>query len=198
MDITISNLSKQFEQKDIFKNINMTFLEGKINCFMGPSGIGKTTLINILLGLTAPDSGEVQGMQGKRVTAVFQEERLIEHLDAIKNIKLVCDKTMPVSVIEQELEKVNLVDCQNKPVKNLSGGMRRRVAVVRAMLAVSDIIIMDEPLKGLDDALKKQVIEYVKQKSTGKTVIIVTHDLEEARLLNANIILFDKNTEGQG
>jgi NitT/TauT family transport system ATP-binding protein len=175
----------------------MTFLEGKINCFMGPSGIGKTTLINILLGLTAPDSGEVQGIQGKRISVIFQEDRLIEHLDAVKNIKLVCDRAMPVSIIEQELVKVNLSDYQNKPVKNLSGGMRRRVAVVRAMLAVSDIIIMDEPFKGLDDELKKLVIEYVKQKSAGKTVIIVTHDKEEAHLLNANIILLDKNTEGQ-
>jgi len=197
MDIKISNLSKQFDQKEIFQNINMTFHEGKINCFMGPSGIGKTTLIHILLGLTESDSGEVQGIQGKRISAVFQEDRLIEHLDAVKNIKLVCEKAVPKSIIEQELAKVNLTDYQDKPVKNLSGGMRRRVAIVRAMLAVSDIIIMDEPFKGLDDVLKKRVIEYVKQKSEGKTVIVITHDGEEVRLLDANVVLLDRNTEEQ-
>jgi len=188
MDIKLINLAKQFDQKVIFKDLNVTFLEGKMNCLMGASGIGKTTVINILMGLVEPDSGEVRGGQGKRVAAVFQEDRLIEHWNATQNVKLVCDKTISVDIIEQELLKVGLEDHQDKLVKNFSGGMRRRVAIVRAMLAKSDLIILDEPFKGLDETLKNQVIEYVKLRAKGKTVIVVTHDKEEVQLLEANLI----------
>jgi len=188
MDIKLINLAKQFDQKVIFKDLNVTFLEGKMNCLMGASGIGKTTVINILMGLVEPDSGEVRGGQGKRVAAVFQEDRLIEHWNATQNVKLVCDKTISVDIIEQELLKVGLEDHQDKSVKNFSGGMRRRVAIVRAMLAKSDLIILDEPFKGLDETLKNQVIEYVKLRAKGKTVIVVTHDKEEVQLLEANLI----------
>ena len=114
MDIELINLSKQFDQKVIFQDLNITFLEGRMNCLMGASGIGKTTVINILMGLVEPDSGEVRGGRGKRVAAVFQEDRLIEHWNATENVKLVCDKTISVEVIEQEFLKVGLENYQNK------------------------------------------------------------------------------------
>ncbi|MHB8130703.1 MAG: ATP-binding cassette domain-containing protein [Mobilitalea sp.] len=188
MDIKLIDLSKRFDQKVIFQDLNITFLEGRMNCLMGASGIGKTTVINILMGLVEPDSGKVQGTRGKRVAAVFQEDRLIEHWNATQNIKLVCDKSISEEVIEQEFLIVGLEDNQNKPVRNFSGGMRRRVAIVRAMLAKSDLIILDEPFKGLDEILKNQVIEYVKLKAKGKTVIVVTHEKDEVQLLEANLI----------
>ena len=140
------------------------------------------------MGLVEPDFGKVQGSRGKRVAAVFQEDRLIEHWNATQNVKLVCDKTISEEVIEQEFFKVGLEDYKNEPVKNFSGGMRRKVAIVRAMLAKSDLIILDEPFKGLDEILKNQVIEYVKLKAKEKTVIVVTHEKEEVQLLEANLI----------
>lgn len=189
MNIKLKNISKSYNDKIIFKQYNIEFKEHLITCIMGPSGVGKTTLIHILLGLVQSDSGIVEGIEGKKITAVFQENRLCEGIDAIKNVQIVCDRKITVPMIEQEFEKVGLTDYKDKPVSQLSGGMKRRVAIVRAILADSDIIIMDEPFKGLDEELKIQVIKYVKCKTKGKTVIIVTHDKEEADALYAEVVV---------
>ncbi|MDF2942921.1 MAG: hypothetical protein K0S01_1779 [Herbinix sp.] len=188
MDIQFAHLSKKFNNKVLFTDLNMVFIEGQINCIMGASGIGKTTIINILMGLVKPDTGKILGIQGKRIACVFQEDRLIEHWDAVKNVRLVCDKMVSTEVIKQDLIEVGLMEDRNKPVKNYSGGMRRRVAIVRAMLAKSDIVILDEPFKGFDETLKFQVINYVKQRAKGKTIIVVTHEKEEVQTLEANLI----------
>lgn len=188
MDIEINHLSKCFKEKVVLQDFNAVFLENKINCLMGSSGAGKTTLINLLMGLMEPDAGEIKGIQGKRISAVFQEDRLIEHWNAMKNVKLVCEKTITEQMITQDFLCVELENDMDKPVKSFSGGMRRRVAIVRAMLAKSDLIILDEPFKGLDELLKIKVVDYVKLRSAGKTIILVTHDKEEVRLLEANLI----------
>ncbi len=188
MDVQLLHISKQFEEKIVLNNLSLTFLEGTVNCLMGASGSGKTTIINLIMGIQRPDKGEILGCRNRRIGAVFQEERLIEHWDAVRNIRLVCDNNVTTEQVEQELQKLGIEDVKNKPVRNFSGGMRRRVALVRAILAPSDILIMDEPFKGLDEELKKQVIEYVKKNVAGKTVIIVTHEKEEAQLLAANIV----------
>jgi NitT/TauT family transport system ATP-binding protein len=188
MDIQFNQVSKQFDQKTVFYNLNLTFLEGRISCLMGPSGIGKTTVLNIMMGLIKPDSGEVLGLGGRRLAAVFQEDRLIEHWNAVKNIKLVCDWEISEERIKKELREVGITEEQNQPVSCFSGGMRQRVAIVRAMMADSDLIILDEPFRGLDEKLKTQVIEYIKKKTRGKTVIVVTHETEDADLLDANLI----------
>lgn len=187
MDIRLINIVKQFGDKVILDNCNITFKKHKIHCIMGPSGIGKTTLINILMGLIKPDSGEIHGMEKRLIAAVFQEDRLIEHWDAIRNVKLVCKKNITDDLIAQEFKAVGLEDYRGKPVSKLSGGMRRRVAIVRGIMAESDIVIMDEPFKGLDKTLKRQVLEYVKNRTRNKTVIIVTHNQEEVDLLGGQL-----------
>ncbi|HHU73436.1 MAG TPA: ABC transporter ATP-binding protein [Clostridiales bacterium] len=187
MDIKVVQLNKKFGEKLVLNNLNLTFKKGQIYCLMGASGIGKTTLLNILMGFEQQDSGELMGLKGKQIAAVFQEDRLIEHYDAIKNIKLVCGKNISENEIIHELEAVGLKDVLEKPVSLFSGGMRRRVAIVRAVLAESDLILMDEPFKGLDQDLKLRVIQYVKQKIEGKTMILVTHDRREADLLAAKV-----------
>lgn len=191
MDIKLTQVSKKFQDKLLFENLNLTFPEGKMTCLMGPSGSGKTTIINCILGLIKPDSGMITGTEGKPVAAVFQEDRLIEHWDAIKNVKLVCDKSVSSEQIMDELKEVGLKESLKKPVRDYSGGMRRRVAIVRAMLAVSELVILDEPFQGLDDMLKEQVIDYVRRKTLGKTVILVTHDREEAERLGADLIYLE-------
>jgi NitT/TauT family transport system ATP-binding protein len=144
--------------------------------------------MNIIMGLINPDAGEVIGVDNKLIAAVFQEDRLIEHWNAVKNIKLVCDSSVSEEQIVLELKKLGLEDYRNKPVSDYSGGMRRRTALVRAIMAKSDILILDEPFRGLDAELKYKVIEYLKENSHGKTVIVVTHDKEDVRLLDANLI----------
>lgn len=187
MDIRLISVTKRFGDKTVLENLNITFPEGRISCLMGASGSGKTTLINLIMGIDKPDSGELLGCRNRRFAAVFQEDRLIEHWDPVRNVRLVCDKSVTTEQIRQELSQVGIVDYE-KPVRDYSGGMRRRVVLVRAVLAKSEVLILDEPFKGLDEALKKTVIEYVKQKCEGRTVIVVTHEREEARLLEADIL----------
>ncbi len=194
MDIELREVTKRFGAKTVLDGVSISLSEGQVNCLMGPSGSGKSTIVNILLGLLPIDSGQVIGMKNRKIAAVFQEDRLIEHWDALKNVQLVCDKSLTKEDILREFQQVGLeedVDLKDhrKPVSLYSGGMRRRVTIVRALLAQSDIVILDEPFKGLDDALKLQVIAYVKQKTAGKTLLVVTHDKEEAQQLGGNMII---------
>lgn len=189
MDIILEDISKKFEDKLVISNLNITIPEGRISCLMGPSGIGKTTLINIIMGLIKPDSGKLRGMKERQLAAVFQEDRLIEHWNAVKNVKLACGRDITLRAIITELERLGLSKELDKPVSEFSGGMRRRVAIVRALLARSNLVILDEPFRGMDQVLKKQMIDYIKHNTEGKTVIVVTHEKEDVRLLEANLIL---------
>ena len=177
---------------EIFKNFSLEIETGKVTALMGKSGFGKTTLIRILMGLEKYDEGKITGLENQKISTVFQEDRLCENLSAITNISIVCEKETSIREISVELEKIGLKESQNKPVKTLSGGMKRRVAIIRCIMAKSDIIIFDEPLKGLDEITKKNVIRYLKEKIRGKTVIIVTHDIEEARQLDGTIVNLEK------
>lgn len=185
MSIKIKNLSKRYPETIVFNNLNLEIKHKQITCIMGPSGIGKTSLLNILLGIEEPDSGSIQGLEGKKAVAVFQEDRLVESLDSISNIELVCKKALSKDDLLKEFKDIGLEGTEKKPVSELSGGMKRRVAIIRAVYVESDIIIMDEPFKGLDLDLKNKVIEYVKERTNGKTVIIVTHDMDEVLKLEA-------------
>ena len=188
MDIQVNKVCKSFKGQQVLNNVTMSFSEGSITCIMGASGIGKTTLAYILMGLDKADSGEITGLQGRKVSAVFQEDRLIEHWDAIKNIMLVRRNDVTGETVRQHLEETGLTEYKDKPVKDLSGGMRQRVAIARAILSEYDVLIMDEPFKGLDEDLKEQAMSYVKKHSKGKTTIIITHDIREVDKLHAELI----------
>lgn len=188
MDIVIKDICKSYAGKLVLDHITLTLPENKITCIMGPSGKGKTTLIHILMDLVKADYGQISGMDGRRISAVFQEDRLCEGMDVISNVRIVCGKRTTESEIEKEFQALRLTDYRGKPVNKLSGGMKRRVAIARAIMADAEVYIMDEPFKGLDEELKEQVIIHVKQKLKGKTVIIVTHDKLDAVLLDAQVV----------
>ncbi len=175
------NICKKFGDNVIFKDFTREFAEGKTTAILGRSGVGKTTLLNILMGLTAPDSGEV--IREGRPSALFQEDRLCENLTASANIRLVTGKRLSKAQIASELAAAGLPECENKPARELSGGMKRRVAMLRALLAEYDILFADEPFKGLDEDTKRSVMKYFKEKTIGKTVIFITHDNEECEIL---------------
>ncbi len=189
MDIKLIQIYKSYKGIPVLEDVNMTFRSGKITCIMGPSGIGKTSLINILMGLTKADKGKVEGIEGRRISAVFQEDALIDHWDAVKNIQLVCEPGLSNEAIKEEFAHLGLRDYNNKAVSQLSGGMSRRVAILRALMADGELIIMDEPFTALDEETKRIVIDYIKDKSKGKTVLIITHDKEDVESLGADRVM---------
>lgn len=187
MPIEIIHLNKSFDGRSVLSDLCCRFPDGKITCILGPSGCGKTTLLNLILGLLKPDSGSIQGLPSKRIATVFQEDRLISHLSAISNVRIVLNHRFPESEILRALEAVGLGEAARQPVRELSGGMQRRVALVRALLADSPLVIMDEPFKGLDSETRTAVIHFTRRMLKGRTALIVTHDPAEAALLDAEI-----------
>ena len=178
MDIVINNLKKRYNDKVVLNNFNYIFKEKAISFIMGTSGVGKTTLIKILMGLEQADDGKVIGISDKKISAVFQEDSLCENLSVLLNIKLVCENISHLE-IEKCLELLDLKDCLHKRVKELSGGMKRRVAILRALLYDFDLLIMDEPFKGLDKETKIKVMNFVISKLENKSAIIITHEMED-------------------
>ncbi|MCL2200874.1 MAG: ATP-binding cassette domain-containing protein [Oscillospiraceae bacterium] len=185
MNIELSNVSKSFGEKIVLKDLSISFPFGKTTCMMGKSGCGKTTVLSILMGFVSPDAGEVLGVPA-HIRTVFQEDRLCESFSAGANIRMATGK--PKEEIEQHLQELGLGDCVNKRVSTMSGGMKRRVAIARAVAADGELLLLDEPLKGLDIQTKSTVMEYLKKRTAGKTVIMVTHDRAEVDFLSHNTI----------
>ena len=182
MDIKVDHVSKAYGEQQILRDLCCVFPEGKTTCIRGRSGCGKTTLIRLLLGLDIPDKGKIEGISDRKISAVFQEDCLCENLSAASNIRLVCTET----ISDRELEEAYKAVALQKPVRELSGGMRRRVSILRALLADSDCVIMDEPLRGLDEKTRIKTIDYILKKTEGKTLIFVTHEEQEAVWLKAD------------
>lgn len=168
--------------REVLKNLSLEISEGETIAVMGASGSGKTTLIKLLLGLIQPDSGTVEGLENKRVSVIFQEDRLLPWYSAKENVALVFSGS---SKSERERAALELLaelelDAADKPIRELSGGMRRRVAIARALAYGGDLLLLDEPLKGLDAALKARVAQSIKRRFS--TILLITHDEEEVAL----------------
>lgn len=193
-NVRMKNISKTYGDKHVLNHVSKEFPAGETTVIMGASGCGKTTLLRILLGLEMPDNGEVIGMPEK-VSVLFQEDRLCEDVSAYENIALVLERKRTRAQkdeqrrkIEQEAVQVGITaEDLTQNVMELSGGMRRRIALLRALLYDADCVILDEPFKGLDAATKQIVMQYVKEKVAGRTTFLVTHDAAEADFFGRNI-----------
>ena len=185
-DIVLRGVTKAFGSHTVLQDYTHVFPAGKITCIEGASGCGKTTLLYLLAGLMKPDGGVITGVPERRAF-VFQEDRLCEDFTAVSNIRLVCGKSREKAEIMAHLEMLSLGAALKKPVRAYSGGMKRRVAIARAVLADADCLFLDEPFKGLDEALKEQVMDYVLAHTRGKTVICVTHDRSDAAYLGGEL-----------
>jgi NitT/TauT family transport system ATP-binding protein len=184
-DIKVNNITKIYNNEFVLKEYSWVFHKGSISCIMGKSGVGKTTLLRIMMGLEKPDSGTVN--QNGRISPVFQEDRLLDNISPVGNVKLVLSRNVSSEQIEQELCCVLPQECLHKRTKELSGGMRRRVSIVRAMMQQSDAVFMDEPFTGLDLDTRRVVINYIRTHRQGRTMVVVTHDEQDVKELGADI-----------
>ncbi len=188
--LEVKNITKSFGNTVVLDGFSYKFERG-LYVLSEPSGAGKTTLLRILCGLVVADSGTVSKSPQAKTVMMFQEDRLLENLSVRANIMIAIQahsqkqKQNARERITEALCAVGLEGTENKPVSELSGGQKRRVALLRTLFANADILLFDEPLKGLDEALKQQVIAFVKPFVESKVVIWVTHTPEEVKLLGS-------------
>ena len=174
----IENFTVKYGDKIVFSNFNLEILKGEITCILGHSGVGKTTLINHVLSLAKKDC--------QKVSIAFQEPRLFSHLTVLENLKLIgyCE-----SEILNVLESLGIKDKVNSYPSKLSGGEKQRVNLARALIQDANLLILDEPFSSLDVKLKISIMDFILTNKVGKTILFVTHDIDEALMLSNRIIL---------
>lgn len=188
-------ITKNYSQKQLFDNFELELQKEEIVCVLGCSGVGKTTLLNAFAGLLEFE-GELLEVP-KQVAFVFQTPRLLPHLTVTENLRYAFEDRVSDEKIERMLEKCRLTECKNRKARLLSGGEKKRVALARAFLSESELLLMDEPFSSLDTALKLALIELFAElwKERKKTVLFVTHDLEEALMVANKIVVLKENTQ---
>ncbi len=201
--IEIRNLRKSYKSTVLYDDFSISFEENRISGIIGASGCGKTTLLRVMAGLEPYEAGTVSGMNaGDGISFVFQEDRLLPWLNVYKNIELVLRAKMSAEEAEKRitevLELLDMKKAKDLMPSELSGGMQRRVAIGRALAFDSDVLLLDEPFKGLDDKLKNEILNEltVIWGRHHKTIILVTHDLEDAYRLADTIYEFSGRPVG--
>lgn len=191
--LVLENVCKSYREKEVLRHVDMELKQDGIYCLMAPSGTGKTTLLHIMAGLEKADEGQVLAGGGAenteknlRVSMVFQEDRLFQSISALQNVELVCAVPERAKLL---LELLLPGEDLLKPVKNLSGGMRRRVCIARALAADSDVLLLDEPFSGLDEDSRNRAIEVILQHKGSRLLLAVTHEKEDAMKLRGEILL---------
>lgn len=196
--MVVTKLCKRYRtesgEKIVFDNFSAEFKDGKVTAVMGSSGIGKTTLLNCIAKLTDYD-GEIAGLGSSAY--VFQEDRLIPDKTVYDNIDFVMqteDADEKKKRIKNALSVTELLSEAFRYPSELSGGQRKRVSLARAFASGRDLMLLDEPLSSLDIGLKFRIFDVMKKvfKSDSKTVIMVTHDVDEALTLADEIVIIDK------
>lgn len=171
--LTVKHLTKTFGPKTLFADLSFTCTDALI--LKAPSGWGKTTLLRIIMGLEKTDTGTVSG--AGRVCPVFQEDRLIPHLNAVQNIALVCGGSVPPDKLQAELAALGLPQKEQQlPAAKLSGGQKRRVALLRALLAPGDTLLLDEPFTGLDETSAALAAAAIQKHRAGRPALAAVHD----------------------
>lgn len=186
--VRILHLEKSYHGRPVFSDLSLTLEPGKVYCLMGPSGCGKTTLLRLIMGLETPDAGRITGLEHEKISAVFQEDRLFGFLNPVKNVQLACAKSTRPSFPEELLKQILEPGALTRPASRLSGGMKRRTAIVRALCAPSDLVIMDEPFAGLDEDTRNRAIRLIRDNLGQRTLLLVTHQEEDAAKLKGKII----------
>lgn len=194
--IDLSNVCFSYNKgvdEELINDLSLHIPAGDRVCIMAPSGTGKTTLLNLITGGLKPDSGivsfEVDTGDGVNISMVFQEDRLCNEYTAAYNIELGLKRHSRSGLedIRKNLEQVGMEESLFTDVKELSGGMKRRTAIVRAVMSPGQVLILDEPFASLDEELKDRTAEYIIENLNGRTLVVVSHDEKDADRLNARI-----------
>lgn len=186
MCITLDKVSRAFDGRRVLQNVSMELPRRGAVCFFGPSGCGKTTLLRLICGLDKPDSGRVNIPQGTRFACHFQEDRLLPWYTAEENLRLVGEDIDA----QAWLDKVLLPEAGKLYPNELSGGMRRRVSLARALAYDSDVLVLDEPVRELDEATAEKMLELIARSVGDRLLILVTHDRTQAEKLGCRVVEF--------
>lgn len=186
--VALRGVTRRYGDAIVFDRFDLELDEGRVTAVMGSNGSGKTTIARLVLRIDQPDDGTVDGLDDRRRSAVFQENRLCEHLSAVNNVRLVLEHPDP-EYVEDELRRAGLPDeALRRPVRTLSGGQRRRVAIVRALVAAADLVVLDEPFSGIDTDSKPALVDYVRDGLQGRTALLITHDAGEVKRFGARVV----------
>lgn len=182
--LKVINLSFSFDDEEkLLSEFSLTAKNGERICVMGASGEGKTTLLKLIAGLLSPKSGKIEA-EGK-IGMVFQSDVLFPWQTALENVKNVCDE----ETAKCWLCAFGLEEALDKKPAQLSGGMCRRVAIARAVAFEPDILLLDEPFKGLDEELKESIMTLIKEHFSDRLVIFTTHDRHEEEFFATRTVM---------
>lgn len=187
MCITLEQVCRTFDGRQVLHNVSLSLPDKGAVCFFGPSGCGKTTLLRLVCGLDKPDSGRVNIPKHLRFSWHFQEDRLLPWYTAAENLRLAGAEP------ERWLCKVQLDDAADLYPNELSGGMRRRASLARALAHESDVLVLDEPVRELDEATANAMLELIAREKGDRLLLLVTHDKTQAERLGCRIITFPLN-----
>ena len=189
--LKLNEVSIRFGAKQVLDSCSLVLEKGQRVALMGPSGCGKTTLARVVMSLQTPDSGTVS-CSFQRVAAVFQEPRLLPWATAEENVNLVLSdrpETMPQA--RAWLDTLELSEAASLYPAELSGGMQQRLSIARALAYEPELLIMDEPFKAMDDALKSRILKVTASSLASAALLLITHSREEAAALGCRILQFE-------
>ena len=185
----LRNVDFSYGEKSILKNFSFSVNEGETTAVLGPSGFGKTTLLELFAGFLKPQKGKIIPFD-ENPTFIFQEDRLLSWSTALENLLAVNIEKEKACVY---LKKVGIEDSADKYPEELSGGMCRRLAIARALAFGGNCFLFDEPLRGLDIKTSAEILELIKAETAGKTALVITHSPNEAFSLCERIVVVGKN-----
>lgn len=187
--LQINSISKSFDSKEVIRELSVSFLESGLIAICGPSGCGKSTLLRIIAGLDRPSSGSVE-RASRTISMSFQEPRLLPERNALQNVNFALgDKKATLARAQELLYELGITDTSLLP-DELSGGMKARVSIARALAKRADIYLLDEPFASLDRATAELTAEVIKTHTKGALVLAVIHDRELAEMISDRCIRF--------